>query len=109
MALTATQRAVLGRIRKTMEERFEELPLRARAAIDGIIKIRSAPSAELSGLATERLGRLADLARTRGLDAEQASALLRIGLEDADTGLYFQTLLRHVPPTETIELLLGED
>ncbi len=107
MSLTPTQRAVLQRIRATMEERFEELPLRARAAIDGLVKVRASPSQELAGLATDRLGRLADLARSRGLPPDEASALLRIGIEDADTGPFLQKILRYVPPAETIELLLS--
>jgi hypothetical protein len=109
MPLTPMQRTVLTRIRATMEERFEELPLRARAAIDGLVKVRSSPNAELAALAAERLGRLADRAREGGLDSNEASALLRIGLEDLDTGPYLQKLLRYVPPQETIELLLSVD
>ncbi|HEV8324601.1 MAG TPA: hypothetical protein VG389_23490 [Myxococcota bacterium] len=109
MALTPVQRKVLDRIRATMEERFAEPPLRARAAIDGVIKVRSSPNAELSALAGERLARLAETAQARGLEAGEAGALLRIGIEDADTGPYFQKLLRFVPPAEVIALLLDTD
>ena len=109
MPLTPAQRAVLGRIRATMEERFEELPLRARAAIDGLIKVRGSPNADLAALAAARLGALAERARARGLDAAEAAALLNIGLEDADTGLYLRKILTHVPPAEAIDLLLSTE